>query len=234
MNKCLTPIHTHLQTPQAGVGGLRECRVSSAVTPFMSVCQCVCVCALPPLSAPSNTLSSSITSAVLTHWLLQPWGLGLTYSHRPLSPSLSVCQPAAHTHTPEMCVPNCVQACIQHTHFFGADPHRYGTDVSFACSLGWKSPQSLYHPNTDAHQSSPIGPQSIIIIESHQETEPHHLHHKNLPPPPPTSSPHHLYPNCLQAFISFSLQAAKMCFILYLYLYLFIIVAHFVYCMLNV
>ena len=50
-----------------------------------------------------------------------------------------------------------------------------GMDVSFTCLFKWKSPQTLYHPPTDAPQSFP---QSIIIIHSHQETEPHHLHHK--------------------------------------------------------
>ena len=37
--------HTHLQTPEAGVGGLTECRVSSVVTPLMCVCV---VCVYPP------------------------------------------------------------------------------------------------------------------------------------------------------------------------------------------
>lgn len=126
------------------------------------VCVFVCVRALPPLSAPSNTLSSSITSAVLTHWLLQPWGLGLTYSHRPLSPSLSVCQPAPHT--PGMCARVCLwpivctRANSTHLHtrlFFGVDASIHtGMNVSFTFALM----KVTTDPLPPTHWCSPISP----------------------------------------------------------------------------
>lgn len=111
---------THTQTPQArgrwSDGKLAIICGDYAMCVHACPCMCVSACAHPrvhapflhPLSAPSNTLSSSITSALLTHWLLKRWGLGLTYSRRPLSPTLSVCL--------ERCVCVCVWVCNHHAH----------------------------------------------------------------------------------------------------------------------
>lgn len=82
------------------------------------MCVCASVCVLPPLRAPSNTLSSSITSAVLTHWLLKLWGLGLTYSHRPSSLSLSISLLRVHAHRHAfsvVCVCVCAYGWCVHT-----------------------------------------------------------------------------------------------------------------------
>jgi len=74
----------------------------------------VCVRTLPPLSAQSNTLSSSITSPVLTHWLLQVWGFG-SYSQPQTLVSISVCL-STHSTIQSMCVyiqAISVHACLQ-------------------------------------------------------------------------------------------------------------------------
>lgn len=110
-----------------------------------------------------------------------------------VSVCLSVSLLRTHTHSRDVCV--CLRlwlmhACNQHTRllacsFFSVDA---STQVLMCLSrlLKLKSLQTLYRPPTDAPQWFPIRPQSIIIIHSHQETEPPHLLHQTPPPIIPT------------------------------------------------